>query len=530
MAAPIGFWGIVALVTIIKLLLIPSYRSTDFEVHRNWLALTHSLPVSEWYYEETSEWTLDYPPFFAWFECIMSYFAWFFDSQMLVVTNLNYASKATVVFQRLSVIVTDFLFIYAVKQFCSTLPVRKDKEDLMAQPKFIITVCLVANLGLLLVDHIHFQYNGFMFGIMLLSITRIIQGRNVEGAFWFAVLLNYKHIYLYIAPAYFIYLLRCYCFTESNQDKSVKWSSLKPERLTILGLIVITVCTVSFGPFIIMGQLGQVLSRLFPFKRGLCHAYWAPNFWVFYNMVDKVLTTAVSRDSVNQASMTGGLVQEFSHTVLPSVPPIATMLCTLISILPAMYCLWRYPSGPRSFIRCLVLCAYGSFMFGWHVHEKAILLIIIPLCLLAVDNKKDAQTFLMLSTVGHYSLFPLLYKPAETPTKVCLMLMYTVLSFSCLGKLHSTTKREGEQDTKGENKVSSASPILPLPETLYLLGLIPLYAFCNILLPLFSFTSKYEFLPLMLTSFYCAVGVSWSWLKFYKDTIFLCFKSHEKES
>lgn len=33
------------------------------------------------------------------------------------------------------------------------------------------------------------------------------------------------------------------------------------------------------------------------------------------------------------ASMTGGLVQEFEHSVLPSVTPAVTLVCTLLSIL-----------------------------------------------------------------------------------------------------------------------------------------------------------------------------------------------------
>ena len=40
--------------------------------------------------------------------------------------------------------------------------------------------------------------------------------------------------------------------------------------------------------------------------------------------------------------------------------------------------LWRMPTY-KSFVTALTLCGYTSYMFGWHVHEKAILLVLVPL-------------------------------------------------------------------------------------------------------------------------------------------------------
>uniref|UniRef100_A0AC11E6P7 ALG8 alpha-1,3-glucosyltransferase n=1 Tax=Ovis aries TaxID=9940 RepID=A0AC11E6P7_SHEEP len=437
-------------VTLLKCLLIPTYHSTDFEVHRNWLAITHSLPISQWYYEATSEWTLDYPPFFAWFEYALSHVAKYFDQEMLNVRNLNYSSSRTLLFQRFSVIFTDALFVYAVHECCKCIDGKKAGKELTEKPKFILSVLLLWNFGLLIVDHIHFQYNGFLSGLMLLSIARFFQKRHMEGAFLFAVLLHFKHIYLYVAPAYGVYLLRSYCFTANKPDGSIRWNSFSFVRLISLGLIVFLVSALSLGPFLALNQLPQVFSRLFPFKRGLCHAYWAPNFWALYSALDKVLSVI----------------------------------------------------GPRGFLRCLILCALSSFMFGWHVHEKAILLAVLPMSLLSVGKAVDASIFLILTTTGHYSLFPLLFTAPELPIKIVLMLLFTTYSISSLKTLFRKEK-----------------PLFNWMETFYLLGLGPLEVFCEFVFPFTSWNLKYPFIPLLLTSVYCAVGITYAWLKLYVSVL-----------
>ena len=66
------------------------------------------------------------------------------------------------------------------------------------------------------------------------------------------------------------------------------WTSFSPLRLATLAVCVLTNAALALGPFLLSDNLGNLLTRLFPFRRGLCHAYWAPNLWAVYNVVDKV--------------------------------------------------------------------------------------------------------------------------------------------------------------------------------------------------------------------------------------------------
>lgn len=107
---------------------------------------------------------------------------------------------------------------------------------------------LLTNIGLLMVDHIHFQYNGFLFGFLLLSISYVLTEAYIASAVFFAILLNLKHIFIYVAPVYVVFLLRFYCFRNGG-------ALLK---LIKLGAVVAGICLLSFGPF--YDHIPQVLN------------------------------------------------------------------------------------------------------------------------------------------------------------------------------------------------------------------------------------------------------------------------------
>lgn len=242
---------------------------------------------------------------------------------MLQIRAQPYVSKETILYQRTTVIISDFVFYYAAyrwiqelvnnRQFVS----RSRKSTIYSSTVAIYTTLFTFNVAHLLVDNIHFQYNGLLNGLLLLSMLSMIQKCIYWSSFWFAVLLNLKHIYLYMAPAYFVFLMTNYCIV--NREIQFK-------TLFKLALVVGSVFAISFSPFILHGQLFVVLGRLFPFHRGLSHAYWAPNLWACYNGLD-ILLSKLFKSSNRPNAFTSGLVQQSEHQVLPSISPRTSTFC-----------------------------------------------------------------------------------------------------------------------------------------------------------------------------------------------------------
>lgn len=380
-----------------------------------------------------------------------------------------------------------------MNRFISSTPAGSRKQS------HVIALSVLLSPGFLIVDHIHFQYNSMMYGILIFSISLARQDSGLlYSGILFAILLCFKHIYLYLAPAYFVYLLRAYCLSRTNV--------FRPQVLNIikLGISVVAVFAIAFGPFVYWGQLDQLKSRLFPFSRGLCHAYWAPNVWAIYSFTDRILIAAapylkLTVDAGALESVTRGLVGDTSFAVLPNIAPQQCFGLTLAFQLLALTRLWLKPTWD-TFVGALTLCGYASFLFGWHVHEKAILLVIIPFSLIALKDRSYLASFRPLAVAGYISLFPLLFTAQEYPIKTAYTIGWLILFLYAFDRLAPAPSRQ---------RVFLLDRFALLYNTIS----VPLIIYCSVVHQM-VFKDKYEFLPLMFTSTYCAVGVITSWVGF----------------
>ena len=83
----------------------------------------------------------------------------------------------------------------------------------------------------------------------------------------------------------------------------------------------------------------------------------------------------------------------------------------------------------RHIVQACCYCFLSSFMFGWHVHEKAILHVVVPMALLLgrvrtndddtdAEYRENTRDYVILSIAGYYALLPLLFREDEYLMKV----------------------------------------------------------------------------------------------------------------
>jgi hypothetical protein len=92
---------------------------------------------------------------------------------------------------------------------------------------------------------------------MVWSLLLAQERRYVASGILFAVLLNMKHLFAYMAPAYFVFLLRNHCL---GGEAGAPPLQTFVARLSALGAAVVAVFAASLGPFIATGQLPQVCA------------------------------------------------------------------------------------------------------------------------------------------------------------------------------------------------------------------------------------------------------------------------------
>ncbi len=354
----------------------------------------------------------------------------------------------------------------------------------------------------------HFQYNGLLLGLLMLSLEALQRDRVVLSAFLFAVLLNMKHLFAVAAPYFLVYMLKRYCLDAKRVKQFLS-------RFFLLGATVIGVCGASLGPVVLTGNAENLLQRLFPFGRGLCHAYWAPNAWALYSVADKALVRALALlpsglspllgamsgagdGRGGRGHLSGGLVGVSKFEVLPQVGPSATLVLVLLAMLPCLVKMWIKPkrSHRAEILQDVAYVNLCGFVFGYHVHEKAVLHFMIPMAFGAVLTKARAAEHAWASWPAYISLMPLLFGPQER-------LLKQLVAFGYCAALHWQSLAPGAGRGRGRGK-GRASSVLPAAYAA-LLAAVHLYG--TYLHEMAFGPSRLEFLPLLLYSVTSALGI-----------------------
>lgn len=275
----------------------------------------------------------------------------------------------------------------------------------------IALVAILMQPATILIDHGHFQYNTVMLGLAVASFESLLAGRMMWACVFFVGALGFKQMALYYAPTIFAFLLGVCVFPRIRIGRlfGISLITLVAFAIVFAPLIVGAVydkyrnvplsqpAPASFEPILarldsdswlyaVALQLAQSVHRIFPFSRGLFEDKVA-NVWCAIHTFYKL------------HRFPSDLLQRFS------------LYATILSILPSCAIIFRFPR--RSLLPlALSSTAWGFFLCSFQVHEKSVLLPLLPMTLLlASDNgmTKEMRAWIGWANIlGTWTLFPLL--------------------------------------------------------------------------------------------------------------------------
>ncbi len=406
----------------------------DYEAQRHWMEMTTHLPVSNWYFYDLEYWGLDYPPLTAYHSWFLGKVGSIFNPAWFALdTSRGIEEPLLKVYLRATVIVSEyFVYIPAV------VILNRKLAQVRSVNKWESSIALVAILmqpATILIDHAHFQFNTVMLGFVVASMSSFFSHRYMWGCVFFVAALCFKQMALYFAPAIFAYLVGVCLLPE-------------PQIGRFLGITFITLLSFAamFGPLLLGSlydqyrgisiplssndrivnplfsqvlpyidpksvlypiylQLTQVIHRIFPFARGLFEDKVA-NLWCAFHTVHKL-----------------------HNYPLPPLQQIS-LFATLTTILPACMTISLFPRKDL-LPWAMASTAWGFFLCSFQVHEKSVLLPLLPMTLLLGSDGglgTEMRAWVgMANMLGVWTLFPLLKRDELRVPYYVLSLLWAYL-------------------------------------------------------------------------------------------------------
>lgn len=276
----------------------------------------------------------------------------------------------------------------------------------------IALVAILMQPGTILIDHGHFQYNTVMLGFTIAAMSSWVAARPLWGCVFFVGALGFKQMALFYAPAVFAYLLGMCVFPRINAVRFFSIALVTAASFAVLylpfllGVIydmyrgipmddfplppLLASLSVSLDEkawyYPILIQLAQSVHRIFPFARGLFEDKVA-NIWCAIHNFHKL----------NQYS--SPLLQ---RAALAATSAAISVPCLILFLKPRKELL---PLG-------LAATSWGFFLCSYQVHEKNVLLPLLPMTLLLSSNGgllPSIRAWVGLANMlGVWTMYPLL--------------------------------------------------------------------------------------------------------------------------